>query len=572
MLLEPAPERGSHKHGRAAITRTSATVIPFSSGDLSFQPTLTQSMSFFFFLLVCTLLFFNRHLYLRNLSLQAQLSVYRRRHERSVSIPEWFRRLAVWISRISHCWKEVCLIVQPAAVLDWHRRRYKDFWTLKVAAGIRNMGRPPIDEDTISFIQRMNRENSLWTARRIQGELYRSAGIRLHLDTIRKYMVRRTPDPLRALKWKQFLKLHLPEIAAMDFFIIPRVGRNPLIGFFVIAHERPKLLHINVTSSPTGEWLRDQLMLALGTSANLQYILSDNDQLYRTVRQFINQVLSLNSVTTQLASPWQNGIAERFVRTLREDLLNCIIPHSESLVRARLQEYLRHYNEDRTHSSIDLDSPDGREDAHGCANVCGATEGESRRAKNDRSSENPFRIQGERPDAHGGANVGGDRTSGADGTEDTPWRMLHDPMTFSRVQFAKISARSITLLICHNANELQLDCSTLLQPNSSIRSNSKLLRGYSIPYSPPSILPGAVLLLPEPLSDPELPGLLRESTSPLPELPGVWPEPSSIASELPSVLPGSIPSSFICFCFASLLSLSSMASRSSVRQPQFNER
>ncbi len=253
------------------------------------------------------------------------------------------------------------MIVQPATILDWRPRRYKDFWTLKVAAGTRKTGRPPIDEDTISLIQRINRENPLWTARRIQGELYRSAGMRLHLDTIRKYMVRKRPDPLRALTWKKFLKLHLPEIAAMDFFVIPRVGRNPLIGFFVIAHERSKLLHINVTSSPTGDWLKDQLMLALGTSANLKYLLSDNDQLYRPVRQFIGRILDLNSVTTQLASPWQNGVAERFVRTLRGDLLNCIIPYSESLVRARLQEYLRYYNQDRTHSSIDLDSPDGRE-------------------------------------------------------------------------------------------------------------------------------------------------------------------------------------------------------------------
>ena len=148
-------------------------------------------MSFFLFLLVGTILVFNRQLYFRNPFLQAQVSIYRKRHSRSrrkVLIQEWFRRPSVRISRISDCWQEVCLIVQPATVLDWHRRLYKDFWTLKVAAGTRNMGRPPVDEDTISFIQRMNRENSLWTARRIQGELYRSAGIRLHLDTIRKYM------------------------------------------------------------------------------------------------------------------------------------------------------------------------------------------------------------------------------------------------------------------------------------------------------------------------------------------------------------------------------------------------
>ena len=60
----------------------------------------------------------------------------------------------------------------------------------------------------------------------------------------------------------------------------------------------------------------------------------------------------------------ERRIAERFIRTLREDLLYCIIPYSETMVRARLQEYLSYYNEDRTHSSIDIDAPVGREPPH----------------------------------------------------------------------------------------------------------------------------------------------------------------------------------------------------------------
>ncbi len=95
----------------------------------------------------------------------------------------------------------------------------------------------------------------------------------------------------------------------------------------------------------------------------MRLLLSDNDRLFVPVTHYIEETLLVRRVRTQIASPWQNGIAERFVRTLRQELLNYLVTlfsFLESVIRQRLLEYKIYYNEDRTHSANGLDSPLGR--------------------------------------------------------------------------------------------------------------------------------------------------------------------------------------------------------------------
>lgn len=322
-------------------------------------------MALIFALCLLAILYVNRVLYVRSLLLLVQIGLYRKalaRRKRRLSISENTRRLWVWVSRMfPNIWREVCYFAKPATVLDWSQRRYKDYWTLLVTAG-RPSGRPQIPEFLQKFIERATRENPVWGPRRIQGEVYRVYGERLNISTIRKYMPRRDPDPRRVLSWQTFLKLNLPNLAAMDFFTIPRLGRNPLIAFFVIQHQRRKLMMINVTEHPTTEWIIEQLRKAfMGFNHELRFLLSDNDQLYRFIDEFVEKGLGIRQMRTQIASPWQNGIAERFIRTLRSELLDFMLPISETVVQQRLLEYQKYYNEYRTHASLDLDSPEYRE-------------------------------------------------------------------------------------------------------------------------------------------------------------------------------------------------------------------
>ncbi len=304
------------------------------------------------------------------LLLSVQLQLYRdtlRREKKRLKIPEWARRVFVWTFRFAQWfgwrdWIDLLWIVTPATVIDWHRRRYTDFWTC-VCAAVKRAGRPEIPLEVQCTIARLARENPLWLPERIQGEVWKLHGVRVHRQTVRKYMPPRPRNPEKGLRWKQFLAANLPDIAAMDFFVIPRLWRTPLIGFFVIAHDRRRLLHINVTAHPTVAWMKEQLLLAL-SGESVRLLLSDNDRLFVPVTQYIEETLLVRRVRTQLASPWQNGIAERFVRTLRQELLNYLVPlfsFSESVIRWRLLEYKNYYNEDRTHSANGLDSPLGRE-------------------------------------------------------------------------------------------------------------------------------------------------------------------------------------------------------------------
>ena len=318
-------------------------------------------LSFCLFLALLGVLYLNRYLYLRQLLYHSQLQVYAqhfRLRRRRARFSENFRRLWVWAARFSSVWEDVCLALQPATVIDWERRRFKDYWTSIVEAG-RKPGRPEISREEIDLIKKMATENPAWGPKRIQGEM-KDLGFPRHIGTIRKHMPKRDPDPTRRLRWRKFLKLNMPRIAAMDFFLIPRAGKRlPLVGFFVIAHDRRRLLHIYVTEHPTADWLRQQLLLAFGDDSRLRFLIQDNDKLFQPIQKFI-RAMQVRPIHTKYRSPWMNGIAERFVRIVREELLNFVIAHDEVHLRTLLLEYKEYYNADRTHSTLDMDSPGGR--------------------------------------------------------------------------------------------------------------------------------------------------------------------------------------------------------------------
>ena len=90
-------------------------------------------------------------------------------------------------------------------------------------------------------------------------------------------------------------------------------------------------------------------------------LISDNDSVFRSAKNWLREVMDIRSHFTRIMSPWQNGVAERWVRTVRRELTDHVIPLSEQHLRTLLLEYVQHYNEDRTHTTLGLDSPAGRE-------------------------------------------------------------------------------------------------------------------------------------------------------------------------------------------------------------------
>ena len=161
-----------------------------------------------------------------------QLEIVALRHQlgvlhRSVKPPKLTasdRLLWVWLSEIWTHWRSAMIIVKPASVIAWHRKRFRLFSTCKVRHG--RSGRPAVPEETGKLIRKMSRENPLWEAPRIHGELLK-LGIDIGETSVSKYMVRHHLPPSQT--WKTFVTNHVKNLVSVDFFMVS-AGTNPTAG------------------------------------------------------------------------------------------------------------------------------------------------------------------------------------------------------------------------------------------------------------------------------------------------------------------------------------------------------
>src|ERR1700722_7051272 len=142
-----------------------------------------------------------------NLLLRQQLVVLRRKSPKRVRLWNIDRLLLVGLYRLYPSLLDAIIIVQPETVIRWHRRGSRACWRWKS----RHVGgRPRIDCEMRALIRRMSRENPLWGAPRIHGELL-MLGIDVAESTVGRYMVRRRRPPSQG--WKTFLRNHAAGIA-----------------------------------------------------------------------------------------------------------------------------------------------------------------------------------------------------------------------------------------------------------------------------------------------------------------------------------------------------------------------
>jgi putative transposase len=251
-------------------------------------------------------------------------------------------------------WADVLAIVKPATVIGWHRRGFARFWTMKS----KHLGRAPISTELIVLIERMAAENPLWSRRRIAGELAK-LGHEVSKDTVAKYMPKRNGRPGRpkSTTWATFLRTHIAGTLAIDFLTVPTVSFNVLYVFFVLSLERRRILHLNVTAHPHAAWAAQQMVEAVGFDAMLSRVIRDRDGIYGKVFDARVGRLGLEQFRIAPRSPWQNGCAERFVGTLRRELLDHVIVLGERHLLRLVREHASYYNEDRPHMSLDRDAP-----------------------------------------------------------------------------------------------------------------------------------------------------------------------------------------------------------------------
>ena len=146
----------------------------------------------------------------------------------------------------------------------------------------------------------------------------------------------------------------------MDFFTVPTIRLSVLYCFFVISHDRRRILHFNVTQHPTSLWVVQQLREAFPFGSAPRFLIFDRDGKYGLEVPAAVRSLKMGPVRTSFESPWQNGVAERWVGSCRHDLLDHIIAVNERHLKRLLSEYVRYYHEDRTHLGLGKGTPNYR--------------------------------------------------------------------------------------------------------------------------------------------------------------------------------------------------------------------
>jgi hypothetical protein len=185
-------------------------------------------------------------------------------------------------------------------------------------------------------------------------------GFDLSERTISRWMKRAPRDPDPAKRWLAFLRNHREAIAAMDLFTVPTITFGALYCFFVISHDRRRILHVNVTKHPTSGWIIQQLREAFPFGSAPRYLIFDRDAKYGLEVPGTLRSLNISPVRTSFESPWQNGVAERWIESCRQDLLDHIVAVNERHLKRLLSEYVRYHHEDRTHLGLGKGTPDYR--------------------------------------------------------------------------------------------------------------------------------------------------------------------------------------------------------------------
>ena len=295
-----------------------------------------------------------RALSLENLALRQQVAVLRRSVTR-LRLSNVDRVFWVLLFRIWKDWRRALVIVKPETVTRWHRSGFKRYWTWKSRK--RGPGRPVIDPDIRTLIRTMCEANVTWGAPRIHGELTK-LGIQVSQAALSKYMIRH-PKPSSPC-WRSFLNNHVLDLVSVDFFTVPTATFRVLFVFVVLAHDRRRVVHFNVTEHPSAEWTAQQIVNAFPWDSAPSYLLRDRDGIFGSY--FARRVagLGVKQVLSAPRSPWQNPFVERIIGSIRRECLDYMIILDEQHLRRILRSYFDYYHSCRTHLSLEKDAPDSR--------------------------------------------------------------------------------------------------------------------------------------------------------------------------------------------------------------------
>jgi putative transposase len=288
-----------------------------------------------------------------NALLRQQLIILRRRVKRP-ACTKTDRMLLVLLARAVRTWKQALFIVRPETLLRWHRQGFQLYWKYTSRAAVST---PKIAAEIVALIKEMARDNRLWGAERIRGELLK-LGLRVCKRTIQKYMRQvRTARP-RGQNWKTFLDTHAEHIWACDFLAVTDLFFRSLSAFFIIELHTRKVIHVGVTRNPTNAWTAQQLREATAYGEGPKYLIRDNDGKFGVNFARVALTSRIEILKTPYHAPRANAICERFLGSVRRECLDHLLILHEKQLHRVLNAYALYFNQARPHQGIRQQIPE----------------------------------------------------------------------------------------------------------------------------------------------------------------------------------------------------------------------
>ena len=249
-------------------------------------------------------------------------------------------------------------IITPDTLLRWHRRLVAKRWTYA-----RPVGRPPRCREIRGLVVRLARENPTWGYERMVGEL-KGLGVTVSATTVRTWLRAAGLGPSGrrgGLTWREFIRTHRQSLLAVDFFTVETIWLQRLYVLFFIELGSRRVHLAGCTSNPSARWVTQQARQLTWTLTErpepVRFLIRDRDQKFTSAFDEVFHSEGMEILRTPFRAPQANGVAERFVRTVRSECLDWLLILNRDHLERVLAAFVAHYNGHRPHRALALTPP-----------------------------------------------------------------------------------------------------------------------------------------------------------------------------------------------------------------------